>query len=436
MRGGARAALVTFALSGMGCAGAAPMTPAPGAPATESQARGDAPAWLPAYTDAQRELLAPVDTPIQVPAPRVYPDLHRFEYAGPARLDDIKRTLRFSTLIITVIEKSPRLYALDKAAPELANLVAQYGPPPAAEPDPWQTVEVVRKDRALSLVPVKLSDEAKASLATARSKRDAGETKAAVEAFRAARGFTRAAGIALELGEMLVAQKHPQEAREAFEDAIRIDPTLATAHLRLAELAEKRGEREEARRRLAEAIAFWPASRRAMALADRLSNGLASSRHTRLPLFHVFLDVDSAGAIHVGSSGGDPARIYAGCRAVMRYEPEVRARIFEQPEDVPYHLTMMEELICLESAIGTYIAARMSKEGAPADPAMEALLEVAHEEGLGGYVMTEILGRHRPERARGAPREVHQAMVRYVERTMLGAPLVADPAQGVYTAAR
>ncbi|MDI1484063.1 tetratricopeptide repeat protein [Polyangium sp. y55x31] len=436
MRGVARAALVTFALGGMGCAGAAPMTPAPAAPAAETQALGDRPAWLPAYTAAQRALLAPVETPIQVPAARVYPDLHRFQYAGPARLDDLRRTIRFSTLIVTVIDKSPRLYSLDDAAPELANLVAQYGPPPPAEPDPWQTAEVVRKDRALTLTPVKLSDEAKTSLAAARSKRDAGETKAAAEAFRAALGSTRAAGIALELGEMLVAQNQPKEAREAFEEAIGIDPTLATAHLRLAELAEKRADREEARRRLAEAIAFWPASRRAIELADRLSNGLASSRLTRLPLFRVFLDVDSVGAIHVGSSGGDPARVYAGCRAVMRYEPEVRARIFEQPEDVPYHLTMMEELICLESALGTYVAARMSKGGAAVDPAMEALLEVAHEEGLGGYVMTEILGRHRPERARSAPREVHEAMVRYVERTMLGAPLVADPAQGVYTAAR
>ena len=120
----------------------------------------------------------------------------------------------------------------------------------------------------------------------------------------------------------------------------------------------------------------------------------------------------------------------------MRYEPEVRARIFEQPEDVPYHLTMMEELICMESAMGAYVAARMADKGAAADPAMDALLDLAHEEGLGGYVMTEILGRYRPERARAAPREVHRAMARYVERTMLGAPLVADPAQGVYTAAR
>ncbi|MRG96810.1 tetratricopeptide repeat protein [Polyangium spumosum] len=433
---GARAALVTFALGSVGCAGATPMTPAPPSPeAAEIQARSGAPAWLPAYSAAQRALLAPVDTPIQTPAAPVYPDLGRFEYAGPARVDDLRRTLRFSSLIVTVIDKSPRLYSLDDAPPELANLIAQYGPPPSAEPDPWQAAEMSRKDRSLTLTEVKLSEEAKASLATARAKRDVGDTKAASDAFRAALVATPAAAIALELGDMLAAKGQAKEARDAFEEAVIIDPTLATAHLGIAELAAKRGDRDEARRWLAEAIAYWPASRRALALADRLTNGLASSRLTRLPLFRVFVDVDSAGAIHVGSSGGEPARIYAGCRAVMRYEPKVRARIFEQPEDVPYHLTMMEELICMESAIGVYVAARMSGKGA-ADPTMDALVDIARDEGLGGYVMTEILGRHRPERARVAPREVHRAMVRYVERTMLGAPLVADPDQGVYTAAR
>jgi len=436
MRGVAAAALVTFALGSVACAGAAPLTPAPATPAAENQARGDTPSWLPAYSAAQRALLAPVDTPIQVPAARVYPDLDRFQYTGPAKLDDLRRTLRFSSLVVSVIDKSPRLYSLDDAAPELANLIAQYGPAPAAEPNPWQTGEIVQTGHVLKLSEVKLSNEAKTSLEAARSKRNAGDVKAAAEAFRAALGHTRAAGITLELGEMFLAAGQQKEAREAYEETLAIDPTLATAHVRLAELAVKRSDRDEARRLLAEAIAYWPASRRAIELADKVSNGLASSRHRRVPVFRVFLDVDSAGAIHVGSSGGEPARIYAGCRAVMRYEPEIRARIFEQPEDVPYHLTMMEELICMESAIGAYVATRMANKGAAGDPAMDALLEIAHDEGLGGYVMTEILGQHRPERARGAPHEVHRAMVRYVERTMLGAPLVADPEQGVFTASR
>ena len=268
---------MTFALGSVACASAAPLSPAPKAPAVETRAQGNTPAWLPAYSAAQRALLAPVETPIQVPAERVYPDLHRFQYAGPARLEDLRRTLRFSSLIVTVIDKSPRLYSLDDAAPELANLVAQYGPPPAAEPDPWQKAEEVRKDRALTLTEVKLSEQTKASLATARAKRDAGDSKAAAEAFRAALLHTPAAGIALELGDMFATQGQPKEARAAFEEAITIEPTLATAYLRLAELAEKRNDRDEARRMLAEAIAYWPASRRA--ISSPTSSRTAWPRH-------------------------------------------------------------------------------------------------------------------------------------------------------------
>ncbi len=436
MRDGAAAALVTFALGTVGCAGAAPMTPPPEVVAADRLAPGTAPAWLPAYSAAQLDLLAPVDTPISVRAARVFPDLHRFQYAGPARLDDLRRTVRFSSLIVEVLEKSPRLYAIDGADPKLANLVAQYGPAPTAEPDPWKKAEPAEKGRAFALVEVKLSEDATDALTEARSKRDANDPKAAAELFRKALGHTRAAGIAVELGDVLVQQGDRAAARVAYEDAVAIDPTLATAYLKLAELAEQRNDRDEARRMAAESIAYWPASRRAIELADRLSNGLASSRNTRLPVFRAFLDVDRAGAIRVGYSGGDPGRIYAGCRAVIRYEPELRARLLEQEDDIPYHLTMIEELICLESAIGAYVAVRVTDKETEPDPSMDALLAIAHEEGLGGYVMTEILGRYRPERARGAPREVHRAMVRYVERVMIGAPLVADPEQGVYTAAR
>jgi hypothetical protein len=50
--------------------------------------------------------------------------------------------------------------------------------------------------------------------------------------------------------------------------------------------------------------------------------------------------------------------------------------------------------------------------------------------------MFEILGRHRHERARLAPEPVHRAMVRYVERVVLGGTLVADPKRGMYSAQR
>src|SRR6202040_3776003 len=113
--------------------------------------------------------------------------------------------------------------------------------------------------------------------------------------------------------------------------------------------------------------------------------------------------------------------LYASCRAVMRYEPDIRSSIFKQSPDTPYYLSMVEEVICLESAIGAYVADHLDDQGGPKadDPGMEALLEIAKSEGLSGYAMYEILGQHRPERARTAPPDVHRAMVEYVERHVL-----------------
>src|SRR6185503_271129 len=146
-----------------------------------------------------------------------------------------------------------------------------------------------------------------------------------------------------------------------------------------------------------------------------------------------FLDVDSAGAIHVATAEGNPAQMYGGCRAVMRYEPEVRAQIFEQPQETPYYLSVVEEVICLEAALGAYMVDRRDDEDEAPDANLEDLLALAHEEGLSGYAMFEILGQHRPERARVAPPDVHRAMVRYVERELFG----QKPAPvGVYTVLR
>jgi hypothetical protein len=51
-----------------------------------------------------------------------------------------------------------------------------------------------------------------------------------------------------------------------------------------------------------------------------------------------------------------------------------------------------------------------------------------------GYAMFEILGQHRPERARTAPADVHRAVVSYVEKHVLGEGEALP--QGVYTAGR
>jgi hypothetical protein len=122
----------------------------------------------------------------------------------------------------------------------------------------------------------------------------------------------------------------------------------------------------------------------------------------------------------------------------MRFEPGLRARIFEHAPEVPYYLSMVEEVICLEAALGAYLLERVEHErsgkGMEADPKIEALLRIAKGDGLAGYAMFEILGKHRPERARAAPSEVHRAVMAYVERHVLrqGSALP----EGVYTAQR
>ena len=84
-----------------------------------------------------------------------------------------------------------------------------------------------------------------------------------------------------------------------------------------------------------------------------------------------------------------------------------------------------------EAALGAYMVDRRTGHAETRDGRIESLLDLAHEEGLSGYVMFEILGPHRPERARAAPPEVHRAIVRYVERYVLGQ---REAPEGVYNA--
>jgi hypothetical protein len=115
----------------------------------------------------------------------------------------------------------------------------------------------------------------------------------------------------------------------------------------------------------------------------------------------------------------------------MRYEPALRSQIFQQPRETPYSLSVAEEVVCLEAGLGAYLA----KHDKP-DPELEELLRIAREEGLSGYVMYEILGQHRPERARTAPPDVHRDTVAYLEKWVLSHHEPAPPLGGAYTAAR
>jgi hypothetical protein len=114
----------------------------------------------------------------------------------------------------------------------------------------------------------------------------------------------------------------------------------------------------------------------------------------------------------------------------MRYEPSLRAQIFQQPRQTPYLLSVAEEVVCLEAALGAYL----SGKGERTDPDLDRLQRIAREDGLSGYVMFEILGQHRPERARAAPADVHRDTIAYLDHWVL-ARREALP-EGIYTAKR
>jgi tetratricopeptide (TPR) repeat protein len=364
---------------------------------------------------------------IQTPAPRVFPDLERFWYANNRRLDEPEDAFKFTRMVATILNDSPRFYVLDATPGNVANPAVQYGPP-AADPDGWSIAR--RGPNGVSeLKPAAGAAEARGDFEKGEALAARGDGALAVAAYRAAAlKSPKAPAIPLALAAALAKSGKLDDAERAYNVAIAADPTFAPPYIALAELAEKRGDAAAARKLTAEALAYQPSSRRALAVAKRLGAG-----GRRIVPFAIFLDVDSAGAIHVATAEGHPAQMYGGCRAVMRYEPEVRAQIFEQPQETPYYLSVVEEVICLEAALGAYMVDRRDDEDGAPDANLEDLLALAHEEGLSGYVMFEILGQHRPERARVAPPDVHRAMVRYVERDLFG----QKPAPvGVYTVRR
>jgi tetratricopeptide (TPR) repeat protein len=421
----ASALLLGATLGLAACAGRhAGEAPEAEAPTPAAEAKAGLPAWLPPYSSAQLALLAPTDAAIDAPSPRVFPDLERFGYARTRRIEAADAA-KFTRMVATVLRDSPRFYALAEASSELANVTAQYGPPATAEADAW-SIARLDADGIGTLVRADLHPEARQAFERGAARYEAGDLPLAIAAFQAALDRSpRVPGVALSLAEALAASGDTAGARRAYEEAIRIDPSFASAHRGLADLLWKAGEGALARREIAEALAYHPGSKRALEIADRIAPGSAGDGDARILPYRIFLDVDSTGAIRVAAGPTAAAQMYGGCRAVLRYEPDVRAAIFEQPRETPYYLSMVEEIVCLEAAIGAHLFERAGggdDGSAVPDPTVEALLELGETEGLGGYVMFEILGQQRPERARTAPPEVHEATVRYVERHVLGGP--------------
>ena len=442
MRGALPTGLILLALTS-GCWGGGSRR-APKPPESHARSPAAAPPWVPALTPEQRALLAPVKRAVQVPATRVFPDLARFGYTPGRPLRSPDDALKFAKMVTQVLHDSPRLYTLGNASADAANLIAQYGPE-AKEPDGFAIAK--RRDGGLvELVPVPDPGAVRETLSRSDDLLRKSDTAGALAALRD--GMMKSGGVLALRVALASAQRRAGKVNEAettLRDAVAVDPTFAPAQLGLAEMAERRGDLATARAALVEALAYHPGSPRALDLAKRIgrsqesggwidAGGPAQRASGRVAPLTVFLDVDDVGAIHVASAKSDAAQIYGGCRAIMRYEPDVRAALFKQPRETPYYLSMGEEVVCLEAAIGAYLAAKST--GQPASLEMEALADLARQEGLSGYVMFEILGQHRPERARTAPVEIHRDVVGYIERHVL-ATTPRRPAEDLpYTAAR
>jgi tetratricopeptide (TPR) repeat protein len=389
----------------------------PAASASPSEQPFAEASWPRPYSPEQQALLAPVDVAIRMPAMRTYPDLERFGYSPNRRMGDVREGLEFTKMVAEVLRDSPRFYVLSDARPELANLEAQYGPASAPEADGFQRVD--RGADGLGVLhAAEVSEPARAAFERGVALLNGDKAAEAVLALRdAATKGPDVPAFATALADALARTGDVAGAEAAYRRALGVDPTYATAHRGLAELLFKRGDVAGAQAALAEALAWYPPSLATRASADRMAVGGGAQR---VQPYAVFFEVDAVGAVHVASSGGDPGAMYASCRAVLRYEPELRSAIFRQPPSTPYYLSMAEEIVCLEAAMGAYVTDRLDEgSAAPDDPALEALLTLAKAEGLSGYVMFEILGMHRPERARTAPADVHQAMVDYVKRYVL-----------------
>lgn len=409
-------------LGAVGCAGsAAVVQPTPSTPSR-------IPSWLPPYGAAQLALIEPGPERPEVPALPTYPDLSRFRYGRDHVLEDPKSAMRATKVVNDLVSASPRVYTLSDTPAELANDVAQYGPASVA-PDEW--VVARRDDRGRLVLRAVGDDDARAVVRRAQASVAAGRAKEAVAALEAAiAGAPDVPALELARARAAEAALDPARAEQAYREALRIDPTLASAHLGLARGLFERGDLGGARISLAHALAYHPTLTDALALAIRLDlrepsgDARRGQPSPRVRPFAIFLEVDAHGVVRVGGPPTTAGRMYAGCRAILRYEPELRGALFDSAPDEPYFLSVPEEMFCLESALGAYLAersvARDEGRRGPDDEQTGHILALAHTEGLLGFIMFEILGKHRPERARTAPSFVHAAAMRYVQRHVLG----------------
>ncbi len=406
MKPAALALLLLAAIGGCSRTGGSPIRPASPDP---QLALAHQPDWLTPYRAEQEALLTgQPKSPVTSPARPVYPLLDHFTYVRAEPFSEVRARLA-ARMVLEHIEASPLLYVAGRTKPELANLVAQYGPVAPVDPDPW--VRVVRKGAYYRLEWAAPNASARKAVAEANRAVTAGDLPQAVAAMRrATRRSPQVPGLWTTLAPLLVAVGDDGGAEAALREALGIDDRYFEAYLGLASLYARRGAAAPCVEAAARALALYPVSPRAWGAAELLAPVRPRPEPPR-----VFVEVGHSGAIHVGAPGGKPEKTYALCRAGIRFEPELRTRLLQVPATRPYRLSAGEELLCLEAMLGTYLSTRAERV-----PNLEALLDIARQGALSGYVLFEIVGQHRPEWLRLAPDRQLESVVTYVKRTVMG----------------
>jgi tetratricopeptide (TPR) repeat protein len=220
-------------------------------------------------------------------------------------------------------------------------------------------------------------------------------------------------GVQAVLADTALAAGDHETAERAANAALATDSMYAPAHRILAEILLARGDPISARASVAHALAYYPPYARAWRVAEAIA-GRSLERNVSVQM--PFIEVDDRGAVIIVTCDRPFCEGFAACKAAFRYEPHFRAAILQEPPTDPYHLSATEEVVCLEAALGAYVSSQQSEQAKrpPPDPLAELLLRLAAERGLSAYAMFEILGRHRPEWLRVAPKPAHDAIVNHV----------------------
>ncbi len=230
------------------------------------------------------------------------------------------------------------------------------------------------------------------------------------------------------------------EALRRYRQAIALDPTLAQAHRFAAHALERLGRYDEARDEYLEALLYRPGYKE----ADQALRALALQTDfwvRRVPFVPpAGLVGERAGKnVPVGVAVGKEEEIpgwltYAMCKAIWRNEDDYRAERLGRRE--PYRLTLDEELECTKAYFEARVAALPNPPGAGAEEDssptsmggdsfadapkdLRTLIEIYQTGVLPGYVLVEGLGARCPDIMRTLAPNGIEAARRYLRESVI-----------------